>query len=105
MSNEISLEGIPQEIKDKIFALLGRDTLQVKKVTLQEVLPTLDLPRDKKEEIQKLLEPKSLERARQDEINHTRLEKIMKNRSNNPDVSRSIETIRQELRNKKNSRG
>jgi hypothetical protein len=105
MSNTISLDGLPEEIQIKIMQVLGRDTLPVKKVTIQEILPDLDLPQAKKEQISKILEPKNIVRAREEETNHARLEALTnkyKNKSNKPNPN--IEVLRNELERQKQER-
>jgi hypothetical protein len=100
MGNEISLNGLPKEIQEKIFHILGRDTLPVKKVTIQEILPELDLPTEKKEQLLKVLSPEFKEQARQ----HERLERLVQKDRTKPDSTKAIQTLREVLNEQKRKR-
>jgi hypothetical protein len=102
--SKLDLSGLPKELRDKIIDILEVDNYQpIKKPKLQDVLGEMDLPRDKKNEILKILDPKNVERAKQEELNHTRLENLVNKTRPKPE-SPAVTTLRNELKRRSNER-
>ncbi len=90
MTNEIRLDGLPRDLQDKIIAVLGRDTIPQKPITLEQALPDLDISDDKKKAILEILKPGSRQLAK----DHERLIKLLQKDRSQPSNYRALETIR-----------
>jgi hypothetical protein len=90
MTNEISLDGLPKDLQDKIVAILGRETIPQKPISITEALPLLDISDDKKKQILEVLKPENKQLVK----DHERLIKLLQKNRNQPSNYEALETIR-----------
>lgn len=101
MSEKIDISHLPTELQAQIFDILGKNHIPTKSVTLEQILPDLDLTTEQKEKIIKVLSPESKREA----LNHEKLEGLLnKFESKSKKPNPNIKVIKDELEKRKRGR-
>jgi hypothetical protein len=117
MANEVSLNSLPRETQEKIMAILGKDTIPGKPISVEEALPQMDITDLQKKQILAVLKPENKQQdkdrerlwdllqgkkpaetlTKQDEQlvdDHKRLERILNKDRRKPSNVGALDTIR-----------
>lgn len=95
-NNTIDISRLPAELQERVFEILGKNHIPTKSVTLEQILPELDVTQEQREQLIKVLSPES----KRDVNNHARLESILskyKGKAPNP----KLQVIKDELQKRK----